>query len=285
MLHPFAARRLPSSRSSSPRKLSTLAVATSIGLSVVPLRAGEKIHPLRDAKTDTQTLDTKTPKRRASKNPVPLEKHADTPDAGPATTPDPLQKLNRVTFGFNHILYRFVLRPVGKATTFLLTKQGVQCLENALENVETPVRIVGCLFQAKFKRAGQETGKLLINSTVGVGGLFKVSDRISGLKDVPREDFGQAVASWGVPSGPYLVLPVIGPSTAREILGHAGDTASNPATWLGDNTVRLMTRGIKTGIENPYRMDLYDAVTSSAVDPYVAAREGYISRRQYEIAR
>ena len=203
----------------------------------------------------------------------------------PATARDPLQPLNRGTFAFNDAVYRFVFRPIGKATSFILTKRGVQCLENALENVETPVRISGCLFQAKLKRAGKETGKLLVNSTVGVGGLFKVSERIPCLREVPREDFGQALASWGIPSGPYVVLPLIGPSNVREIFGHGGDTAANPATWLGSNTVRLMTRGIKTGIENPHRMDLYDAVTSSAVDPYVAAREGYLKRRQHELER
>jgi phospholipid-binding lipoprotein MlaA len=282
MLHPLSLRRLRARTLSSSRDLPTLALTTAVGLaalSPVPLNAGEEIRPVQRAQPHHPL------KKGPSKNPASREKNADDADAAPTATPDPLQKINRATFGFNNVLYRFVLRPVGKVTSFILTKHGVQCLENVLENVEAPVRIVGCLFQAKFKRAGQETGKLLVNSTVGVGGLFKVSDRISGLRDVPHEDFGQAVASWGVPQGPYVVLPVIGPSTAREILGHVGDTAANPATWLGDNTVRLMTRGIKTGIENPYRMDLYDAVTSSAVDPYVAAREGYISRRHHEIAR
>jgi phospholipid-binding lipoprotein MlaA len=224
-------------------------------------------------------------KKRPSKNPHPPFNSQESEEGTPKSTRDPLQKVNRGTFAFNDVLYRYVLHPVGKATAFRLTKPGLGCLENALENVESPVRIVGCLFQAKFKRAGQETGKLLVNSTVGVGGLFKVSDRISVLKDVPKEDFGQALASWGVPAGPYVVVPLIGPSNVREIVGHAIDAVANPATWLGDNTVRLMNRGIKTGIENPYRMDLYDAVTSASVDPYVAAREGYISRREYEIQR
>lgn len=262
-----------------PRHVASLAFCALVPLTAVPplpLNAGEKIFPAQNSRPH---------KKAPSKNTPPNPKQAEEPDVPPDQTRDPLQKLNRATFGFNHVLYRYVLSPVGKVTEFALTKHGVRCLENALQNVEAPVRIVGCLFQAKFKRAGQETGKLLVNSTVGVGGLFKVSDRIEGLKDVPQEDFGQAVASWGVPRGPYIVLPVIGPSTAREIIGHVGDTASNPATWLGSNTVRLMTRGIKTGIENPFRMDLYDAVTASAVDPYVAAREGYISRRSHEIAR
>jgi phospholipid-binding lipoprotein MlaA len=207
------------------------------------------------------------------------------PETSARSVRDPLQPINRGTFALNNVLYRFVLRPIGKATAFILTKPGLQCLENALENVEAPVRIVGCLCQAKFKRAGQETGKLLVNSTVGVGGLFKVSDRIQSLRDVPKEDFGQALASWGVPSGPYVVLPMIGPSNIREIVGHGVDAVSNPATWLGDRSVRIMTRGIKTAVENPYYMDLYDAVTNSAVDPYVAAREGYMSRRKFEAAR
>lgn len=248
-------------------------MSLALGVVIPSLHAGETVRPIQKRK------------KHSTKNPIPFDDREDAAGVKGAQqkeTRDPLQKLNRGTFAVNDILYRFVLRPVGKVTSFVLTKKGLKCLENALENIETPVRIVGCLFQAKFKRAGQETGKLLVNSTLGVGGLFKVSDGISGLKDVPKEDFGQALASWGIPTGPYVVLPVIGPSNVREIFGHAGDTAANPATWLGDNAVRVLTRGVKTGIENPYRMDLYEAVTSSAIDPYVAAREAYLSRRQHD---
>jgi phospholipid-binding lipoprotein MlaA len=156
---------------------------------------------------------------------------------------------------------------------------------NVIENAEAPVRIVGCLLQGKLNRAGQETAKLVVNSTVGIGGIFKPSQSIDALKDVPQEDIGQAIASWGVPSGPYLVLPVIGPSNVREVFGHAGDAAANPASWLGERSVRILIRGTKIVQENPYRMDLYDAATKHAVDPYTSVKEAYHSYRQHEIDR
>jgi phospholipid-binding lipoprotein MlaA len=257
---------------------------TCFGFTHLPLNAGPETHPKPHSLPSERPAPAKR-KKHAHKNSLPPATAPDLADGQAQPTADPLQKVNRGTFAFNDVLYRYLLRPIGKATSFLLTKPGLQCLENVLENVESPVRIVGCLFQGKFKRAGQETGKLLVNSTAGVGGLFKVSEHITGLRDIPKEDFGQALASWGVPTGPYIVVPVVGPSNVREIVGLAVDVAANPATWLGDKTVRLMTRGIKTGIENPFRMDLYEAVTSASVDPYVAAREGYLSRRKYDAMR
>ncbi len=228
------------------------------------------------------------PRRSGSKNVVPTHKTTD--DAFLTETPkpkngDPLRPINKVFFAINHQLYRFIFRPLAKVTTTIIPKPIRTGIGNVIENVETPVRVAGCLLQGKFKRAGQETAKLVVNSTVGIGGLFKPSQSIDTLKDVPPEDVGQAIASWGVPVGPYVVLPVIGPSNVREMLGHGGDIAANPATWLGERSVRILVRGTKVVQENPYRMDLYDAATKHAVDPYTSVKEAYQSYRQHEIDR
>lgn len=237
----------------------------------------------------TSSIETNSSARRSSsKNVIHFRQQDDDAvlqDSGKPSTPDPLRPINKFFFAFNHQLYKFVFRPLAKVTTTIVPKPVRTGIGNVIENAEAPVRIVGCLLQGKLNRAGQETAKLMVNSTVGIGGIFKPSQSIDSLKDVPQEDVGQAIASWGVPSGPYIVLPVIGPSNVREVFGHAGDAATNPATWLGERSVRILIRGTKIVQENPYRMDLYDAATRHAVDPYTSVKEAYHSYRQREIDR
>jgi phospholipid-binding lipoprotein MlaA len=251
--------------------------AVLLSLLAVNCFAGTTSHP-----------PTIEPRRSSSKNVVPFHETTDDAFLKEASKPkngDPLRPINKVFFAINHQLYRFIFKPLAKVTTAIIPKPIRTGIGNAIENAETPIRVAGCLLQGKFTRAGQETAKLVVNSTVGIGGLFKPSQSIDTLKDVPPEDLGQAIASWGVPAGPYVVLPVLGPSNTREIFGHGGDIAANPATWLGERSVRILVRGTKIVQENPYRMDLYDAATKHAVDPYTSVKEAYHSYRQHEIDR
>jgi phospholipid-binding lipoprotein MlaA len=228
------------------------------------------------------------PRLISSKNVVPFSQQDDDAlleGSEKPTPPDLLRPINKFFFGFNHQLYRFIFKPLAKVTTAIIPKPIRTGVGNIIENAEAPVRIVGCLLQGKLSRAGDETAKLVVNSTVGIGGIFKPSQSINALKDIPQEDVGQAIASWGVPSGPYVVLPIIGPSSIREVFGHAGDAAANPATWLGERAMRILIRGTKIIQENPYRLDLYDAATKHAVDPYTSVKEAYRSYRQHEIDR
>ena len=193
---------------------------------------------------------------------------------------DGLEKINRGIFAFNHQLYRFIMKPIAKATLFVFREKGVEALGNVFENAEAPVRIVSSLLQGKVQRAGQETGKLIVNSSVGLGGLMKPSEKIESLKNVPSEDMGQTFGKWGVPAGPYLVLPVLGPSNLRDGVGKVGDTCLQPLTWVGGKEFRAWAKGTQTVAENPDRMDTYDAATSNALDPYISMREAYSSYRE-----
>ena len=198
---------------------------------------------------------------------------------------DPLEKINRGTFAFNSVFYKYIGKPLAKFTDFLIPAPVMTAANNVFDNVESPVRIASSLLQGKGQRALQETGKLLVNSTVGIGGLWKPSDRIESLKKVPSEDVGQTLGVWGVPAGPYLVLPVLGPSSARDLTGRVGDTCLTPTTWLGTSKFRTITRASKAVVENPDRMDTYDATTQDALDKYIALREAYTSYRNGAIER
>lgn len=198
---------------------------------------------------------------------------------------DPLERLNRGTFAFNHQVYRFLLKPLSRLTTFLIPEPVSDAVGNVFENLKSPVRISASLLQGKGRRAVQETGKLLVNSTVGIGGLWRASDRFDGLKNVPEEDFGQAFGVWGVKPGPYLVLPVIGPRSARDLVGMVADVAATPQTWVRAGNLNVWSTAADNVQRNPDRMQTYDDATKDALDPYVAVREAYSSYRTNMVAK
>jgi phospholipid-binding lipoprotein MlaA len=197
---------------------------------------------------------------------------------------DPWEGVNRATFWFNDRLYAFVIRPVSWTYDTVVPKPLRQGVFNVYENAHFPVRFVNDTLQGNFQRAGQETGKFVVNSVAGVGGLMRVSDRIPALADVPTADTGQTFAKWGIGAGPYFVIPVLGPSTVRDAVGVAGDYALNPVTWV---TIiwggQLWTLAVSTpdAVRVLHdRLALYDTMTKNAVDPYLASRAAYLQYRK-----
>ena len=201
-----------------------------------------------------------------------------------ATVADPLEPLNRATFMLNDGLYTVIFRPVSKTYETVLPKFVRQGIYNAYENVKFPIRVVNDTLQGNLKRAGLETGKFLVNSTVGVGGLGRPSDHIPALADVPSADTAQTFAKWGIGNGFYLVLPVLGPSTLRDAVGLAGDYALNPITWVcfvyGDYDWIIAIPAANTVRALPVQLSQYDAITKNALDRYLAARSAYIQYRK-----
>jgi len=200
-----------------------------------------------------------------------------------ASIPDAIEPVNRCFFWVNDQLYCFVFRPVSKAYR-VLPKQARTAVSNVYENVEFPVRFVNDLLQLKFKNADLEFRKFLVNSVAGVGGIVRVSDRIPALANIPAADTGQTLAKWGVGHGCYIVLPVLGPSSARDTVGRAGDYALNPLTWISFGGV---SAGASVAVTAPNavntmdaRIDTYDTVTKNAIDPYQAVRSGYSQYRK-----
>ncbi len=200
---------------------------------------------------------------------------------------DPLERVNRGIFWFNDKAYTVLLRPVSKGYQIIFPKPVRRGIDNAFENVKFPVRFVNSALQGKFKRAGQETGKFLMNTFVGVGGVMNISDKIPALAHVPNEDTGQTFAVWGMGHGAYLMLPIMGPTSLRDGVGLIGDYALNPINWgifyhgghdwehdwtsipPSANTIRSL----------PAQLETYDAATRDAVDPYISVRSAYIQAR------
>ena len=212
-----------------------------------------------------------------------------------------MQKVNDPLLPFNRTMFRFQRQAQQLRDTPLCTwirhggpspvRNGIT---NFFDNLQFPVRFVNSVLQGKITRSAQETGKFVINSTAGVGGFIRVSDHISGLADIPAEDFGQTLGVWGIPPGPYLVVPVLGPSDCRDLVGFAGDYVISPLNWhtLGiihcayiSNAASLALSAIRYVNGLPKTIDDYDQLKSGAVDPYVAIRDAYLSYRAAQIKK
>lgn len=199
---------------------------------------------------------------------------------------DPLEPVNRAIFKFNDKVYRSIVKPFASAYSKVMPDPLERGIDNVFENLKFPSRFVSNGLQGRFGQAGKETGKFLVNSTVGVGGIFKVSDDIEGLR-TSDEDIGQALGRWGMGHGFYIVFPFLGPTSLRDFAGDFADGAVEPipTPWsqVDDTTERLVLRVIDTVNGLPALMDLYDSMRRAAVDPYASVRDGYTQRRAKQV--
>ncbi len=191
---------------------------------------------------------------------------------------DPLERLNRGTFAFNQSLDEAVVRPVLRGYRKVTPRVVRTGISNFFANAEYPIVIVNNLLQGKFGPAAYDTGRFLLNTTLGVGGLFDPATG-AGLER-NNEDFGQTLGRWGVPSGPYLMVPFLGPYTLRDGLGGLADDFAEPRHYLEDDS----TRGwLWAGGQLNRRAGLTEAeaILDRSGDPYAFVRSAYLQRRQY----
>lgn len=200
-------------------------------------------------------------------------------------TNDPIEPLNRAAFFVNDGVDTLVLRPAAEAYRLFLPPEIRAAIRNVLANLRSPVILVNDALQGDSQRFGTTLGRFVVNTTVGLGGIFDVAKDFGLLGHT--EDFGQTLAVWGVPEGPYLFIPVLGPSNPRDLAGFGVDTAANPLTWLrGNDTVEavLVTRtalqvlDTREGLIEPL-----DTLRQGSLDPYAALRSAYRQRRAAEI--
>lgn len=191
---------------------------------------------------------------------------------------DPWEGVNRVVFGFNEKLDRYVAKPVAKAYQAVTPQPVDNAITRFFNNLASPITLVNQLLQGKPAAAAGTTARLIWNSTVGLGGLFDVAAKMG----VPREkeDFGQTLAVWGVGSGPYLVLPVLGPSTVRDTVGRVGDIAPDPRNYVN----RDVALGATALDLTDTRADLLAAEKAIEGDRYLFIRDYYLQQRAFAIA-
>lgn len=200
---------------------------------------------------------------------------------------DPLEGMNRGFFWFNDKFDIYLLEPVARGYDWLLPDRVQDSVGNFFNNLRYPSYFVSDIVQLKFAQAAEHTGRFLLNSTLGVLGLFDVASDMGLAED--EEDFGLALAYHGVPPGPYLVIPFVGPSNLRDGIGRIVDTALNPLFYLG-TVAKLKERdawavelGAKALDVIDQRADLFEAVEAakeSSLDYYLFIQSAYYQHRR-----
>ena len=205
-----------------------------------------------------------------------------------ATPGDPLEGINRGTWGFNRAVDKVALKPVASIYRTITPRPARRGLSRVLSNLSEPFSAVNALLQGKPDRAGNSLRRFIVNTTLGVGGL---ADHATGMGFRPTpEDFGQTLASWGVKNSAYLVLPILGPSTIRDGIGSGVAQFADPyRIGLRESGLTRTQRYGVVGFEAvSARADLIDAgadaLLDSSADSYATARSAYLQRRSAMIA-
>lgn len=200
-------------------------------------------------------------------------------------TPDPWEGFNRAMFSMNDAFDRVFFIPVAKTYRAVTHKKQRKGIRNLLANLRTPVVLLNDILQGEFGRAGNTASRFVINSTIGFGGMGDPAERL-GIEQ-HNEDFGQTLAVWGVPSGPYLVLPFLGPSTVRDGFGRAADTVSAPSFWVTTDPAQYYgiseTAASLISAREPLLEPLAD-IKADSLDYYASIRSFYLQSRKREIS-
>jgi len=200
---------------------------------------------------------------------------------------DPYEGFNRQMFAFNNEVDKYALGPAASAYETVTPRFARDRIGDFLQNLKSPVIFVNDLLQGEGDRAGTTLGRFMVNTTFGIAGLWDVAE-YNGIEG-HNEDFGQTLAVWGVDSGPYLVLPLMGPTTPRDLFGTGVDRAMDPLTWTEfDNNPDLddhiaIGRAVLGGLNARVALDDQIKQLNAQPEPYVALRRIYSSQRQAAI--
>lgn len=206
---------------------------------------------------------------------------------------DPFEPFNRYVFEVNLAMDKLVVRPVAEIYRGALPQLVRDGVRNSMDNLDVPRTFVHDLLQGEIERAAQSAARFGGNTLYGVGGIHDV---MKGQKGTPpeagipphEEDLGQTLAVWGAPEGPYMMLPVLGPSSMRHTLGRVGDSFLNPISYAVKNEHRLGFSILRTGLSGldlrARNIETLDDIERSSIDYYAAIRSLYRQNRASKIA-
>ena len=209
----------------------------------------------------------------------------------PGEVKDCFEGINRATFKFNQVLDGVIFRPIAKAYRVLPSSVRAGT-GNALDNISTLVTIPNNVLQGDLKKAGVNTGRFIVNTTFGIVGIFDVAEKI-GFPEYEKEDYGQTLGAMGVGEGCYLVLPVLGPSTARDTVGSLANMMGGDP-WYNVTTVNdtqyfsdfdYWASRVGAGIDfRAKNLDSFENLEKNSIDFYASVRSLYLQDRQQKIA-
>jgi phospholipid-binding lipoprotein MlaA len=195
---------------------------------------------------------------------------------------DPFEPMNRFFFNFNDKLYFWLLKPVANGYSFIVPEWGRVRVRNVFKNVKMPVRFVNSLLQLKIKGAARELAKFMVNTTVGVGGMFDIPWDTT-ESNTSDEDLGQTFGHYGIGSGFYLVLPVLGPSSLRDGVGRVGDAFLDPVNYITPLEDSIAVQAVDRVNDASLRIGEYEDFKEAALDPYLSMRDAYDQYRKGKI--
>jgi phospholipid-binding lipoprotein MlaA len=195
---------------------------------------------------------------------------------------DPFEPVNRGIFQFNETLDAWFMEPVATGWDFLMPVRVQLCIHNFFTHLTLPVRLANDVLQLKLVKAFDDTGRFVVNSVVGVGGLFDPASHLAGIPE-HDEDFGQTLGRWGVPPGPYLVLPLLGPSNPRDGVGLAVDSFGAIQTFFFSLPILASAAAVNAVNDRSLTLEQVRAERESAFDFYAAVRTGYSQFRENRV--
>ncbi len=200
--------------------------------------------------------------------------------ATPTTQIDPYESMNRSIFSFNESVDENVIKPVAEGYRFVTPDPAEIMISNFYSNLDDVKVIFNDLLQLKFRNAGADSARFMINTILGMGGLVDFGTDYGFPKR--HEDFGQTLGHWGVSTGPYIVLPFIGGSNMRDTPAMLVDVATNPATYMGFVTVGIApAMGAVAAVDTRAGLlDTEEIVDEAALDKYEFLRDAYLQRRR-----
>jgi len=198
---------------------------------------------------------------------------------------DPWEGFNRAMFAFNNEIDTAFIVPSARLYRAVTHKKQRKGIRNFLANARTPIILVNDLLQGEFGRAGKTISRFAVNTTIGFGGMGDPAERMG----IPQhsEDFGQTLAVWGIPTGPYVILPIFGPSSVRDGLGAAVDTAIDPVFWVRTDAaryIRYSRAGLTALSVREPLIEPLEEIEANSLDFYASFRSFYRQSRNREIA-
>ncbi|MCU0936714.1 MAG: VacJ family lipoprotein, partial [Gammaproteobacteria bacterium] len=191
---------------------------------------------------------------------------------------DPWEGFNRGVFAFNQTVDKALVKPAAELYQTVTPDPVDRSITNFFSNLNDVIVALNNLLQLKIEPAVSDVGRIVANTTFGVFGLFDVATHFGLEKN--NEDFGQTLGYWGMDPGPYLMLPLLGPSTVRDTVGRAGDFAASPMD-IFDETTRWVLRGVNVIDTRADLLSVSRIAETAALDEYVFIRDAYLQRRRY----
>ncbi len=200
---------------------------------------------------------------------------------GPRSKLDPFESYNRSIYKFNDKLDKGILKPTAQVYEKTLPNTIKKGIKNFFNNLGDLPVIVNDLLQLKGQQAAYDTSRFIFNSTLGLGGFLDIATDIGLEKH--NEDFGQTLGKWGVPTGPYFVLPVLGPSTFRDTVGRVADSPFKGIGYVTPNAAKYGLYGLDAVATRHSLLGASNMLGEAALDPYIFLRDAYLQRRLKQV--